>query len=256
MRAFIAFMKKELTEQIRSGKLAIIGILFFILGVMNPAVAMLTPWLLEVFAESMEGSGITVTQVTVTALDSWMQFYKNMPIGLIVFILLEGGIFTSEYTNGTLVLALTKGLAGYKVVLSKLTTLTLLWSAGYWMTFLITYFYNAYFWDNSVAESLMASVLYWWVLGLLAVALTVLFSCLLRSYSGVLLGVGGVILSSYLLGLIPRLKGVVPTALADGNSLIYGLEQASRYLPALIIAIVLSAVSIAVAVVVFNKKQL
>ena len=256
MRAFIAFMKKELTEQIRSGKLAIIGILFFILGVMNPAVAMLTPWLLEVFAETMEGSGITVTQVTVTALDSWMQFYKNMPMGLIVFILLEGGIFTSEYTNGTLVLALTKGLAGYKVVLSKLTTLTLLWSAGYWLTFLITYFYNAYFWDNSVAESLMASVLYWWVFGLLAVALTVLFSCLLRSYSGVLLGVGGVILSSYLLGLIPKLRGIAPAALTDGSSLIYGLEQASLYLPALIIAIVLSAVSIAVAVPVFNKKQL
>ena len=256
MRTFIAFMKKELTEQIRAGKLLLLGILFFVLGVMNPAVAMLTPWLLEVFAESLEGSGITVTQVTVTALDSWMQFYKNIPMGLIVFLLAEGGIFTSEYSGGTLALTLTKGLARYKVTLAKSSTLALLWSGGYWLTFLITYLYNAYFWDNSVAKSLMASAIYWWVFGLLTVALTVLFSCLLRSYSGVLLGVGGVILSSYLLGLIPRLKGVVPTALAEGNSLIYGLEQASLYLPALIIALALSAVSISVAVVVFNKKQL
>ena len=256
MRALFAFIKKELTEQARSGKLLFMTILFVLLGIMNPAIAKLTPWLLETMADTLATSGMTVTTVTVSAMDSWVQFFKNVPMGLIAFVLMQSNIFTKEYQSGTLILTLTKGLRRSHVVLAKTAVLMVLWTAAYWLYFAITYLYNAYFWDNSVAESLMASVLYWWVFGLLAVALTVLFSCLLRSYSGVLLGVGGVILSSYLLGLIPRLKAVVPTALAEGNSLIYGLEQASRYLPALFIALTLSAVSISVAVVIFNKKQL
>ena len=39
--------------------------------------------------------------------------------GLIAFVLLQSSIFTREYTSGTLTLSLTKGLARYKVVLSK-----------------------------------------------------------------------------------------------------------------------------------------
>ena len=51
MKSFVAFIKKELTEQIRSGKLVLLCILFVLFGIMNPAVAKLTPWLMEM----MEG---------------------------------------------------------------------------------------------------------------------------------------------------------------------------------------------------------
>ena len=78
MKAFIAFTKKELLEQIRSGRLLITGALFLALGIMNPAVAKLTPWLLKLFADSLAGSGITVTEATVSAIDSWAQFFKNI----------------------------------------------------------------------------------------------------------------------------------------------------------------------------------
>jgi ABC-2 type transport system permease protein len=75
MRALIAFFKKEMTEQARSGKLLFLVILFILFGVMNPAIAKLTPWLLETMSESLESSGMTVTAVTVTAMDSWVQFF-------------------------------------------------------------------------------------------------------------------------------------------------------------------------------------
>ena len=94
MRSFMTFMKKEMTEQLRSGKLMILGILFVLFGIMNPAVAKLTPWLMELMAESLAQSGMTVTEVTVSALDSWVQFFKNIPMALLAFVLLEGGIFT------------------------------------------------------------------------------------------------------------------------------------------------------------------
>lgn len=161
MNPLLTFMKKEWLEQLRSGRLAILGILFALFGIMNPAIAKLTPWLFEVIADTLEGSGLSVTVVTVSAMDSWMQFFKNIPMALIVFILLESSIFTKEYQSGTLVLALTKGLDRYKVVISKTLTLLVLWSVGYWLCFGITYGYNAYFWDNSVAQSLLFSVLCW-----------------------------------------------------------------------------------------------
>ena len=101
MKSMIAFMKKEWMEQLRSSKVMILGILFVLFGVMNPAVAKLTPWLLELMSESLAESGMVITGVTIGAMDSWVQFFKNIPMALIVFILLESNIFTKEYQTGT-----------------------------------------------------------------------------------------------------------------------------------------------------------
>ena len=71
MKSLFAFIKKECMEQFRSGRLWITLALFVLLGIMNPAVAKLTPWLLESFGDSLEQSGILITEVNITALDSW-----------------------------------------------------------------------------------------------------------------------------------------------------------------------------------------
>ena len=117
MRSLIAFMKKEWTCLLRSGHLVFLGILFVLFGIMNPAIAKLTPWLLETMADSLAESGMNVTNVTVDALTSWVQFFKNIPIALIAFLLIENNIFTKEYQSGTLILALTKGLNRSTVVI-------------------------------------------------------------------------------------------------------------------------------------------
>ena len=256
MKTLIAFMKKEMMEQVRSGRLAILGILFALFGIMNPAVTKLTPWILEMMADSLAESGMIVTGVTVSAMDSWVQFYKNVPIGLTAFVLLESSIFTKEYETGTLVLSLTKGLERYKVVISKAAVLTVLWTVGYWMCFGITYGYNAYFWDNSAAQNLLFSVVCWWLFGMLTVALMVLFSTTANSNSGVLCGTGGVVFASYLIGLLPKCSKYLPTFLMDGNSLIYGLAEKKAYMPSMVIAAALIAVCFVLSIPIFNKKHL
>lgn len=256
MRSLFAFMKKEFTEQFRSGRLIILGLLFVLFGIMNPAIAKLTPWLLETMADSLAENGMIVTDVKVSAMDSWVQFYKNIPMGLIAFVLIENSIFTKEYISGTLVLSLTKGLERYKVVISKTVVLTVLWSVCYWMCFGITYEYNAYFWDNSIAQNLMFSVVCWWLFGVMVVALMVLFSAVAKSNTGMLLGTGGVVLVSYLIGLLPKCSKYLPTNLADGNSLIYGLAETKTYMPSLLIAIATGVISFVISIPIFNKKQL
>ena len=153
-------------------------------------------------------------------------------------------------------MSLTKGLHRYKVVVSKTTLLILLWSLGYWLCFGITYGYNAYFWDNSVAKSLLFSVVAYWVFGLFVIGLMVLFSVISRTGTGVLLGTGGVVFLSYLLAIVPKLNEYLPTRLADGTSLVYGLVASEDYVAALIIAGALTLVCLVAAVPLFNKKQL
>lgn len=256
MKSLFAFLKKEITEQFRSGRIMILGLLFVLFGIMNPAVAKLTPWLLEIMADSLAESGMTVTNVTVTAMDSWVQFFKNMPMALIAFVLLESNIFTKEYQSGTLLLSLTKGLARHKVVIAKTTVLILLWTAGYWQCFGITYGYNAYFWDNAIAQNLMFSVLCWWVFGLWVIALAVLFSTVSTANTGVLLGTGVVAFGFYLVGMLPKVSKYLPTRLTDGNSLIYGVAETGAYTTALFISAVTALVCLIGGLAVFNKKQL
>ena len=256
MRAFIAFLKKELLESVRCGKLIILGAVFVAFGIMNPAVAKLTPWMMEMFSEELASNGMIVTEVSVDAITSWTQFFKNIPIALITFVLVCAGSFAKEYEKGTLVLVLTKGLARYKVVIAKTLMSVLLWSSGYWLCFAITYAYNSYYWDNNIAQNLLAAVASWWLFGLLTVALMVLFSVISNTYSGVLLGTGAFVLASYVVGLFPKLSDYVPTSLMNGTALILGAENSDTYLVAAIVSILLTVLCIGAGILLFNKKQI
>lgn len=256
MKTLIAFFKKEITEQIRSARLIIITAVFVFFAVMNPTVAKLTPMLYELLADMMAQSGMTVTDVSVSAMDSWMQFFKNIPMGLIIFVVLQSGIFTKEYRSGTLVLSLTKGLERYKVVVSKSAVLATLWTILYWMNYVITYACNAFFWDNSIAQNLIFSAVCWWLFGVWVISLMIVFSTAARSNIGALCAAGGVVFISYTVGLLPKCGKFLPTFLTDGNSLVYGVLNRNDYLPSLIITIIVSVVCFVISIPIFNKKQL
>ena len=256
MRAFIAFLKKEILEGIRNGKFMLLGILFFAFGIMNPAIAKLTPWLMDIMSEELMQSGMIVTEVSVDALTSWTQFFKNIPMALIVLVLVYGGCFVKEYESGSLVLMLTKGLSRSKVVLAKSFVMLFVWSAGYLLCFGVTYAYNVYFWDNSIANELVFAVAYWWLFGIFVISLTVLFSVLLKGYGGVLLGTGTAVLASYLVGLLPKLTKYMPSYLMNSGVIVYGVQKAEDYFVAAIITAAVSVLCILVSIPVFNKKQI
>ena len=231
-------------------------LLFILFGIMSPAIAKLTPWMMEMYSETLAESGLIVTEAQVDAMTSWAQFFKNIPMALIAFVLIFSDIFTKEYKSGTLLLVLTQGLSRYKVVLAKTVLLLSLWTFGYGLCFAITYGYNAYFWDNGIVNNLFSSAAIWWLFGIWVICLIVLFSPLLQNNTGVSLCTGGTVLLAYILSLIPKVKAYSPTMLMDTNLLLIGVEGIDAYIKAIIVAAVLCLVCVAVSIPIMNKKQL
>ena len=256
MKSFIAFFQKEIVEGIRCSKTLILGFLFILLGIMNPAIAKLTPWLIEILGDSLAENGMIITEVKVDALTSWTQFFKNIPMGLIAFVLIYSNTFTKEYESNTLVIILTKGLKRYKVLLAKLLNMLLLWTVLFFICFIITYIYNDYFWDNSIANNLVFAVLCWWLFGIFVISLLVLMSTIFKNNSSVLLTTASFILIFYLLGLIPKLIYFTPTTLMSGYSMLVSNIVINEYLKTIIITILFSIINIILSVPIFNKKQL
>jgi len=256
MKQLAAFTKKEFLEIIRSGKVYILLIIFVIFGIMNPAMAKLTPWLYEMLADTLNEQGLSIGNITVTAMTSWEQYYKNMSMEYIVFVVMFSGILTTEYQKGTLINMLTKGLPRWKVIAAKSTALLISWSLCYFLCFGITYAYNAYFWDNSIAKHIGFAAAASYLFGIWLISMLMVSSVFLNSVSAVLLTTGGIYAVTYLLGMIPAAADYLPTKLASGLELLKGTASIQDYTAALTITIALIVIASMTNVVGFNRKRM
>ncbi|MFT4146037.1 MAG: ABC transporter permease subunit [Mobilitalea sp.] len=256
MKTFFAFFKKELMELIRSGRLTILLIIFVLFGIMNPAIAKITPWMMETMAGSLKDTGLVVTEVKIDAMTSWTQYYKNLTMALIIFALFVSNTFTKEFQSGTLVLVLTKGLSRFKVVFAKTASMLMLWTLCYWMCFGITYGYNAYFWDNSITPHLFYGAFLSWLFGIWILILIVIFSTLVQSNTSVLLGLGGTLIVLNLLNMFSSVKKYLPIKLLDGLSLLMKGSSVADYNMAVLITIISSMIFVGCSIIVFNRKMI
>lgn len=251
-----AFLKKEWMELCRTGRLLILLMIFTLFGIMNPALAKLTPWLMQTFSESLADTGIVTTSVTVDAMTSWAQFYKNIPVGLIIFILIFSGTFTAEYQKGTLIPVVTKGLSRRKIVIAKSLIIFAAWTVLYWLCFGITYGYNEYFWDNGIANHLFFAASLTWLFGAWVIAILVFFSAVAQSGTQVLFGVGGVVMVVYLLSMFPKLSTFLPVKLMNGMSLLQGINNQGNYYVSIAAVGLMIFLCMVLSVVFFDRKRL
>ncbi|MEY8330458.1 ABC transporter permease subunit [Lachnospiraceae bacterium 48-33] len=256
MKQLTAFTKKEFMELIRTGKALLLMILFILFGIMNPAIAKLTPWLLETMSEGFAETGFVITEIEVNAMSSWAQFYKNIPIAFIIFLLMFSGILTAEYHKGTLVNMITKGMDRWKIIMSKLIVMISFWTVGYWVCYGITYLYNAWFWDNKVASYLLFSAFCFYLIGIWMISLIVFLSSVFQNNSAVLITAGCGFLIIYLIGFIQKVKKFLPVKLLESADLLSGTKEASEYLYAIVVLMILVICNITIAVVQFNKKNI
>lgn len=251
-----AFMKKEWMEMVRTGRLWLLLFVFVLFGIMNPALAKLTPWLMKLMSDSLADSGIVLKEVQINAMDSWMQFFKNMPMGLLVFVLIWSASFTTEYQRGTLVQIVAKGMSRSKIMAAKTGMMLGIWTVLYLICFGITYAYNAYFWDNKIASHLGFGVFCYWLFGIWAITFLVLFSTLAQSNTQVLIGTGVVVFGGYLLSMIEKIGKYVPAKLMDGMTILKGTTVPKEYIASIGITTGMIVVSLGLAAIFFQKKRL
>lgn len=254
MRALVCLIRKELMESFRTGKMIIVLGIFILFGIMNPAFAKLTPFIMEKFAETDESMGIVITGMTMDAGMSWQQFYKNMPMLVVAFLLIYSGIFTNEFQKNTLIPIVTKGLERWKIVVSKTIVLLLVWTVGYCFNYGLTYFYTDYYWDNGIMSNLFLGGFCYWLFGTVIIALVVFFSSISKSSGEVLLGVGVVYFVVSILSMVKAIGKVLPTALCSQN-IIYGSGTSGIYM---IIweSIVAVALLLIMSISLFNRRSL
>ena len=205
LSGFITFTGKEFLELRRSGRLLIFTVIFVLLGVMNPATAKLTPWLMETMADSLEASGLTITEYTVTAI------------------------------KGTLIPLLAKGLSRSAFASAKTFTMLLVWSAGYWLSYGITFAYTDYYWDHTVVKNYAFAAFGLWLFGVFLLCCIVFFSSLAGSAAQVLLGVGAVYIALTLAGMVGTISHYLPSFLLQSGDLLTGQAQPADYTAAVCI---------------------
>ncbi|WP_100065423.1 ABC transporter permease subunit [Miniphocaeibacter massiliensis] len=256
MIQLITFTKKEILEQFRNSKILLLIIIFSIFGIMSPAIAKLTPWMMDLLSDQLTESGMIIEKIDVNSLTAWTQFFKNIQMALIIFIIMFSGIFTTEYQKGTLVILISKGLKRWKVIISKFFIVLTLWTLSFLLSFLITFAYSEYFWDNSIMNNLAFANFCFYLFGVWVISIIVLSSTFLKNNSSVILFVGLGFIVSYLLNLIPMLKEYVPTYLMNSGELLLGTVKTSSYTISIIITSLLIIFNIILSILTFNKKSL
>jgi len=80
MRQLRAMMKKELFEQLKTHRLVVMLLLFTLVGVLSPAFAKMTPWLLDLVSGDMAETGIQIGNLEVTSLSDFIRRYPDFRI--------------------------------------------------------------------------------------------------------------------------------------------------------------------------------
>lgn len=254
MRGYIAFVKKEFMENTRTYKLYILLAVFFIFGMTSPLMAKLMPELLK----SMDMKGMQITIPDPTALDSYMQFFKNDgQMGILILILLFGSTLTREYTKGTLINVLTKGLTRKAVILAKFTVASIIWSLSLALSFLTTFGYTFYLFPNDKVYNLVQSVGALWIFGLFLLAIVIFCSTIVNSSSSCLIFTAIILGVLFTINIIPAVQPYNPILLASKNNdmLIQGYDF-SDAIKSLTVTLGAIVGLIGSSVVLFNQKKL
>ncbi len=254
MRGFMAFIKKELLEQVRTYRLWILLAVFLLFGMMSPLMAKLMP---EIFS-SLDMEGVVIQVPEPTVYDAYAQFFKNFTqMGILVVLLVFGGTLSNELSKGTLVNILAKGLPRRTVLLSKYVAAVLVWTAGYALAIATDYGYTVYLFPGEGVTNLFFSLFCLWLFVCFVIALIMLSSTVAPgSFGGLILSAVSLVIM-LMLGMVPETEQYNPITLASINTaLLDGTKSISGLTITISITLVLILSCLITSILIFEKKKL
>ncbi|MHB8842014.1 MAG: ABC transporter permease [Candidatus Aquicultor sp.] len=255
MGTISVLFKKDLLEQVRSKKLLILAIIFLFLAMVSPISAKLLPQLVKNLTSQ---GGITIKIPEPTFNDAITQFVKNasqLVIFLLIFVV--AGAVADEKVRKTLEMVLVKPVSRQSFILSKFlayfSTVTVFYLVGVVVFYLYTVllFTSFGFVNFFIVAVLTLAYL------LLILSITIAASTLVKSTA-----VAGVIglFSSFVFGSIlsafSRIADYSPGYVLSRYPDLLQKGWDSAFLSPTIVTVVLVAVSIILAVVVFRGQEI
>lgn len=136
---FTPFLRKELRESWRTGRLPVVALVFFAFGLMSPLAAKYLPDLLQSAAGSVK-----IVMPPPQAADAVDQFLKNVGSnGIFVAILLAMGMIAREKERGTAAFVLAKPITRQAFLAAKFVGLLVTLSIGVLLAAVADYIYTA-----------------------------------------------------------------------------------------------------------------
>lgn len=245
---FKAFTHKELLEIHRNYKLYIILLVFITFGFSNPIFAKLTPELLKT-------TGFEISIPDPTAIDSWVQFFKNITTLLVLYIILFSSSLPAELNNNSLINLVTKGLPRPIVIIAKFTVISMLWFISYYICFAITYLYTPLLLAGQLSNILVASI-FPALFGILMISLS-LFGAVISKHTigAIIIPLIGYIGMS-LLSIVNSVTQYIPSLLLSSLTIITGENTVNYFVPATVVTVLLTIVLMIATVNIFNRQQL
>jgi ABC-2 type transport system permease protein len=138
MRGFAVLLKKEITEQWRTGRLPVVAVIFLLFGLASPVLAKYTPEIVKLAAGSID-----IHVPTPTIKDAVDQLIKNLnQVGVLTAILLAMGSVAGEKESGTAAFVLVKPVGRFAFLAAKFTGLALTMAAAVLLGGLAAYIYT------------------------------------------------------------------------------------------------------------------
>lgn len=254
MRNYAVFLKKELLENIRTYKFLVIILVFVILGMMNPLVAKLTPVLLK----QMMPEGVKITMPEPTALDAWVQFFKNMTqMGVFVILIVFSGIIGTELSRGTLVNMVTRGLSRRAIILSKYSAMVILWTLGLTINFMMTWGYTSLLFPKISIDHLLFSVFCLWLFVVFLLSVLIFSATFINHSFGTLLFVGATTVMMFIMNFLVPIQKNNPLRLVSAHMELWTHTVKTAYfINAICFTALCSAGLVILSIAFFRKKLL
>ncbi len=119
MRGLLAFVRKELLEQVRTYRLIVLLVSFLLVGLVSPLLAKVTPDLVGMIAEDELGGMELIVTRSPNVSDALLQYHGNYSLLPLLVILLSFGTVSGEKSRKTAPMVLVKPVSRRAFLLAK-----------------------------------------------------------------------------------------------------------------------------------------
>ena len=260
--SFDIFLKKEISEQIKSVKGIVLVIVFLFVAVSSPLVAKLTPeivkWAMETTEEMMDMGALFAMMPEPDSVTSYTEFFSSFNMMcLLALIIVFSGVVANEKSRGTAAYILTKNISRTEFIMSKFVSSLIFIFASVIITAGVLRIYTNLLFNDGLVQ-LSSFVIYFLILFLYLIFIMsiVLFSSIFaKNVTSATIMSFLVFIGFNIWAAIPRVGKYAPPNINDFNVLLNAKDSRELTI-GIIITLAFAVLFLIAGINLFNKQEL